>query len=555
MMHSSEERSALSILLVDDDEEDFFITRDIISDFPSGKYSVAWEPDVDRAKAKILQNEFSAYLVDYRLGVESGLDLIRYSLERGVMGPFILLTGQGDLQIDEEARKLGAVDYMVKGNISPDQLERSIRYGVQQVRNLNQIKELNQQLERRVMERTRDLARANEKLSYSNEFLQREIEEKRQAEKALRESQKLYKTVARNFPDGMLCVLDRELKFLLIDGLENEPEMGDKETWLGSYATSMTFIDQKEIFIRDLKKVLNGTPLDMEVTVAKGVREYQISGVPLYDDEEKISNVLIVCKNITERKRAEKEIINALNKEKELNELKSRFVTTASHEFRTPLSTILSSVSLIGRYIADSEHKDKIEKHVLRVKSSVNNLTYILNDFLSLGKLEEGKTEFNPTSFHMATMVEEIISQLGPTLKPDQHIVVEGRPEEKGDIVADEQMIKNILINLLNNASKYSGDGSKIILAINQKPISLELSVKDHGMGIPKKDQPLLFGRFFRANNAVNIQGTGLGLNIVKKYVELMKGHIEFSSEENKGTEFRVSIPLNMPVYDKDIAD
>lgn len=555
MMNSSEERSTLSILLVDDDEEDFFITRDIIADFPSGKYSVAWEPDVERAKAKILHNEYSAYLVDYRLGAESGLDLIRYSLERGVMGPFILLTGQGDLQIDEEARKLGAVDYMVKGKISPDLLERSIRYGVQQVHNLNQIKELNQQLERRVMERTRDLARANEKLSYSNEFLQREIEEKRQAEKALRESQKLYKTVARNFPDGMLCVLDRELKFLLIDGLENEPEMGDKETWLGSYATSMNFIDQKEIFIRDLKKVLNGTPLDMEVTVAKGVREYQISGVPLYDDEEKISNVLIVCKNITERKRGEKEIINALNKEKELNELKSRFVTTASHEFRTPLSTILSSVSLIGRYIADSEHKDKIEKHVLRVKSSVNNLTYILNDFLSLGKLEEGRTEYNPTTFQLAAMIEEIISQMAPTLKPGQQIVVEGKSEANGEIGSDEQMLKNILINLLNNASKYSDDGSKIILAINQKPISLELSVKDHGIGIPKKDQPHLFGRFFRANNAINIQGTGLGLNIVKKYVELMKGHIEFSSEENKGTEFRVSIPLNKPVYDKDIAD
>jgi signal transduction histidine kinase len=116
-------------------------------------------------------------------------------------------------------------------------------------------------------------------------------------------------------------------------------------------------------------------------------------------------------------------------------------------------------------------------------------------------------------------------------------------------------MIKNILINLLNNASKYSDDGSKIILAINQNPTNLELLVRDHGMGIPKKDQPHLFGRFFRANNAINIQGTGLGLNIVKKYVELMKGHIEFSSEENKGTEFRVSIPLNTPVYDKDIAD
>ncbi|WP_416867715.1 MAG: PAS domain S-box protein [Imperialibacter sp.] len=408
----------------------------------------------------------------------------------------------------------------------------------------------NRELERRVIERTRDLARANEGLSYSNESLQKEIEERRQVERALRESQKLYKTIAKNFPDGILCVLDKNLKYLLIDGMENEPAMGRKEDWVGSYATSMNFIDQKDEFIKGLKQTITGVPLDMEMTVSNGAREYQVNAVPLYDDDDKIVNLLVVCKNITERKKAEKEILNALNKEKELNELKSRFVTTASHEFRTPLSTILSSASLIGRYVGETEDSEKIEKHVTRIKSSVNNLTYILNDFLSLGKLEEGKTTFHPTIFNFEEFVEETISQIGPTLKKDQKILVD-RPSSKiGSVYADEQMIKNVLINLLNNASKYSDEGKSIHFSLRAKKNELVFKVKDEGIGIPKKDQQHLFDRFFRANNAINIQGTGLGLNIVKKYIELMNGHIEFSSEENKGTEFRVAIPITQPSYD-----
>ncbi|MEQ9099083.1 MAG: PAS domain S-box protein [Imperialibacter sp.] len=408
----------------------------------------------------------------------------------------------------------------------------------------------NRELERRVIERTRDLARANEGLSYSNESLQKEIEERRQVERALRESQKLYKTIAKNFPDGILCVLDKSLKYLLIDGMENEPAMGQKEDWVGSYATSMNFIDQKDEFIKGLKQALTGLPLDMEMTVSDGAREYQVNAVPLYDDDDKIVNLLVVCKNITERKKAEKEILNALNKEKELNELKSRFVTTASHEFRTPLSTILSSASLIGRYVGETEVADKIEKHVMRIKSSVNNLTYILNDFLSLGKLEEGKTTFHPTIFDFEEFIEETISQIGPTLKKDQKIVVDPSSPVVGNVYADEQMIKNVLINLLNNASKYSDEGKSIRLSLTAKKNQLVFKVKDDGIGIPAKDQQHLFDRFFRANNAINIQGTGLGLNIVKKYIELMNGHIEFSSEENKGTEFKVSIPITQPSHD-----
>jgi len=237
------------------------------------------------------------------------------------------------------------------------------------------------------------------------------------------------------------------------------------------------------------------------------------------------------------------EILNTLEKEQNLNELKSRFITTASHEFRTPLATILSSVSLIAKYEL-TEENDKRKKHISRIKSSVNNLTEILNDFLSLGKLEEGAITNNPVSFRLDEFSKELIEELKTTAKTDQIIEYIA---EKADVIVkiDKQLLKNILINLLSNAIKYSGEGKKIEFKTHLDKGELIISILDHGIGIPDEDQQYLFQRFFRAKNAGNIDGTGLGLNIVKKYVELMDGKISLKSKLYEGTKVIVKIPNN----------
>jgi PAS domain S-box-containing protein len=238
---------------------------------------------------------------------------------------------------------------------------------------------------------------------------------------------------------------------------------------------------------------------------------------------------------------SKQEVMRALEKEKELNELKSRFVTTASHEFRTPLATILSSVSLIGRYNLPEDEEKRI-KHINRIKSAVNNLTEILNDFLSLSKLEEGIIRNNPESVSIRHFSEEIAEELKEMTKEGQIINYEHQGAE--EVNADRQLLKNILINLLSNAIKYSPGHKEIIFNTSVDPEGhLKITIEDFGMGIPEQDQPLLFERFFRAHNAGNIQGTGLGLNIVKKYVELMEGEITFESKLNEGTTFKVFIP------------
>lgn len=232
------------------------------------------------------------------------------------------------------------------------------------------------------------------------------------------------------------------------------------------------------------------------------------------------------------------ELSKALSKEKELSDLKSRFVSMASHEFRTPLSTILSSASLVAKY-TQTDEQAKRDKHIMRIKSSVSNLTDLLNEFLSIGKIEDGKVMAHMVEFNMKELLQSICSELQAIAKPRQQIVL----THTGDalITLDPSLLRNVLINLLSNAIKFSPEGGGISVASEASEKCITLCIKDSGMGISAEDQEHLFERFFRGKNATNIQGTGLGLHIVSKYIELMNGQINFESELEKGTEFIIT--------------
>jgi len=247
-------------------------------------------------------------------------------------------------------------------------------------------------------------------------------------------------------------------------------------------------------------------------------------------------------KEVLERKKAMLETRKALEKERELNELKSKFVSLASHEFRTPLSTIMSSASLINQYKEKSEW-DKVDRHVHRIKSSVGHLTNILNDFLSLGKLEEGKVEVKIEEIDLHSFFQEIEEDLRPTLKSGQQILLDYQSKPKS-IRTDSRILRNVLFNLISNASKYSEEGKNIYIKCDFGENEINFSIRDEGIGIPEQDLKHIFERFFRATNAGNIQGTGLGLNIVKRYAELLQGQVTFSSEYTKGSTFTISLPI-----------
>lgn len=257
--------------------------------------------------------------------------------------------------------------------------------------------------------------------------------------------------------------------------------------------------------------------------------------------EDLNSTITALEKEVNDRKRAEEEARKALDRERELNELKSKFVSIASHEFRTPLSTVMSSAALINQYVDRSEF-DKVGKHVQRIKSSVNHLTSILNDFLSLGKLEEGKIDVNKESIIVLDFLQEVKEEITPSLKSGQNIVIDCVSIDT--MYSDTRILRNILFNLISNASKYSGSDQSIIIECFVDKHSIGFAIRDQGIGIPIEDQKHMFDRFFRASNAGNVQGTGLGLNIVRKYVELLEGTISFNSEYGKGSVFTVIIPI-----------
>lgn len=235
---------------------------------------------------------------------------------------------------------------------------------------------------------------------------------------------------------------------------------------------------------------------------------------------------------------SKQEVMIALNKEKELSELKSRFVSMASHEFRTPLSTILSSAFLVNQYI-NTEDQPKRSKHIQRIISSVTLLTEVLNDFLSVGKIEEGGVTVRSNTFDMQLHTTAIIQEMQDLVQEGQKIEYEHKGPSK--VKLDPSLIKHILLNLLGNAIKFSGKYGVIRVSTLQKGHIIKLEVSDSGIGISEEDQQHLFERFFRGTNVSNIQGTGLGLHIVSKYAELMNGKITCKSELNKGTTFTVT--------------
>ncbi|MCF4100207.1 ATP-binding protein [Gillisia sp. M10.2A] len=248
---------------------------------------------------------------------------------------------------------------------------------------------------------------------------------------------------------------------------------------------------------------------------------------------------------IKKRKAAEKKIKDALRKEKELNELKTKFLSLVSHEFKTPLSGILTSATLAEKYIK-SEQQDKREKHLGTIRNKVHYLNNILNDFLSIERLETGNNQYKYTSFSIKNFINEVIYNANITLKHGQEIKY---AQEMEDIIMyqDQKILELILSNLLSNSIKYSPENSVIRFDVAQVENTIIFEVEDKGIGIPQEDQKHIFERYFRAENALLNQGTGIGLNIAKTHLENLGGHIKFISIENVGTTFIVKIPILTP--------
>lgn len=258
--------------------------------------------------------------------------------------------------------------------------------------------------------------------------------------------------------------------------------------------------------------------------------------------EAKVEERTVILKEALQKlERSQLELSEALDKEKQLSEIKGRFVSMASHEFRTPLSTVLSSASLLSKYTT-TEEQDKRTRHVEKIKSSVKHLNDILEDFLSLGKLNEGKVEVQSTEFDLQAFLEDLIDEMKGLLKKNQYFIF--HHEGNNMVCSDKKLLKNIVINLTSNAIKFSDEGAPLELRSKITDDAMQVTIKDKGIGIAEDDLDHLYSSFYRGKNAVNIQGTGLGLHIVKRYVELLSGTIDLESRLGEGSTFCITIPI-----------
>lgn len=318
----------------------------------------------------------------------------------------------------------------------------------------------------------------------------------------------------------------------------------EDQTLVVAFITDISLRKGQEKILEDQRLKLEEYTSKLESKVKSRTQELEHLNLGLQSQiqERKLAESELK-KSLQELKKAEKKILKTLEKERELSELKSRFVSMASHEFRTPLTTISSSASLISKY-PETDQQDNRIKHIDRIQNSVKNLTAILNDFLSIEKLDSGAVQVKLKEIDLCKLIEEIRQEMNLTLKKGQQI--KGRLGKEIIVSTDPHLVKNLLFNLLSNASKYSKEGDDILLDCELQKSCVKLSVQDFGIGIPEKEQHLLFDRFFRAGNVTNIQGTGLGLNIAKKYVDLLQGTISFTSEEGKGSTFKIELPTNL---------
>jgi len=328
-----------------------------------------------------------------------------------------------------------------------------------------------------------------------------------------------------------LCHLLGKSKYEILG--KNEFDLFETETAQMNY-------DVDEILLR---REINSKQYQMETEI-NGQKKIIVMNKEFYEDENKEKFIVCSAMEITKIVQAEEEVLKALHKEKELNEMKSKFVSMVSHEYRTPLTSIMSSVELIDMFGEEMPLEEK-KKHYNRIYTCIKNLTNMLTDILTLNKAEAGKTVFNPVNVEIVEFCKRLAEEEMINFKSRVKIQIVSSAEF-ATVVVDTKLLTLIFRNLLSNSIKYSPEGSTVFFSLEIKQENILFSVKDYGKGIPMEEQHRLFEVFFRAKNVMTIPGSGLGLSIVKRCVDLHGGEISFTSEENKGAEFRVLIPYSL---------
>lgn len=328
---------------------------------------------------------------------------------------------------------------------------------------------------------------------------------------------------------------------------------------IGKYPNFLCGSGTDTITIEEIQHaILHGTSYRGEILnyTAKGDAIWLYLDItPIYDQQGKVINFIVVESDVTALKLAEENTVKALNKERQLNQFKSHFINLVSHEFRTPLATIRSSIDILGLQFSSfsknisSEFSSSFGKHHTRIVSEIDLMSEIMENILLMGRLDSGRMVFMPEPVYLCEVIASLIDELrfNPNFIRKIELIVEGEPRLHQ---FDRTQVRHIFTNLVSNALKYSEGSRDPIVTISYQSDGVTLSVRDFGIGIPQSEIPHLFTSFYRASNTVNIQGTGLGLVIVKQLVEMHFGRISHRKTDGPGALFVIEFPNLFPLHE-----
>ncbi len=378
-------------------------------------------------------------------------------------------------------------------------------------------------------------------LKAANQELQNQIIERQKVEAALRESEKMARALLNAATDTAMLI-EPSGSILAVN------EIGAQRLGMSvEQAVGLCFYDYLPPEMAQVRKAR----IDEVISLGQPIRfedehegmYFQNSVCPVLNGEAKATSLAVFAHDITEQKRAEAEIRSSLEKERQLNEFKSRIVSVISHEYRTPLTTILSSAQLLERY-SNKLTEEKKSQYFHRIQATVQHLTNLVSDVLVVNQAEAEKLSVTPTHLDLVEFCRELVTELQLTAEEGHTITFVNQGNCSGAYL-DEKLLRQILTNLLSNALKYSPQGSTVHFELTCDQSLVTFRILDKGIGISIADQQQLFESFYRASNVGTIPGTGLGLLIVKKCVDLQGGQIAVESEVGVGSTFTVTLPLN----------
>lgn len=522
-------KNVIKVLIIDDDEADYFLARELLNDIDPHRFQVDWKPNFRDGLAALCEGKYDICLLDNRLGAETGIELLREAKKRSCQLPVILLTSQSERDIDYSAMELGAADFLEKQDLTAAKLDRAIRYTLLQHQQASD-------LERQVAERTRDL-------ESTNSALQKEMKERERIDEALRESEERFRHLANAMPQ-IVWISDAEGRIEFINsqwmvyiGLSLDQSRHEELMQEVIHPDDRVSLQQSWKQAKENQSI-HECEFRLKQYSEGNYRWFLSRSVPVFNAIGTLINWYGTSTDIHDQKMQEEE-------QRDANRRKDIFLATMAHELRNPLPAIRNALEIMR---LSENNPETLERCRGMIERQLNQIIHLVDDLLDISRLTRGKINLRLEAVELTAIVDIAIETSRPVIEAAQHTLTLLLPEEKIYFEGDSTRLSQVIVNLLNNAAKYTNPKGEIVFSARKEDEQIILQVADNGMGIPPEMLQNIFQMFNQLPRSENFGqgGLGIGLAIVQGIVKLHHGTVEAQSAGiGKGSVFIVRIPVH----------